>query len=361
MDPLRHFRIRRTYSTCYLGYDSISLRAKYNWALTMRSDDGAKHALDEQMLKSIVKQSKIFSVIRPYMRRSRRKRRWAEEVQPGHFYSPVPDLREVRSRENSIFASSSDSLPGIDLNEANQLKLLNQFRAYYSDIPFTDTPTGSTRYYYRNGYFSYLDAVVLYGMMRVLNPRKIVEVGSGFSSAVMLDTSERFFDRSIKFTFIEPDPQRLISLMREEDRSACEIISRPVQDVEIDCFRDLGEGDILFVDSSHVSKVGSDLNRLIFDVLPEIRSGVYIHFHDIFYPFEYPPEWVYAGVAFNEAYILRAFLQYNKEFRIVCFNSYLKTVHKDKLLDALPIAAEDPPADAMDKTAPAGSIWLVRS
>jgi hypothetical protein len=313
------------------------------------------------MLKRIVKQSKIFSVMRPYFRRDRRNSRWADEVQPGHFYSPVPDLREVRSRECSIFASFGASLPGIDLNEANQLNLLNQFRAYYGDIPFTDTPTGSTRYYYRNGYFSYLDAAVLYSMIRLVKPKKVVEVGSGFSSAVMLDTSERFFDRSINFTFIEPDPQRLISLMREEDRSACQIVSRPVQDVDIGYFRELDENDILFIDSSHVSKVGSDLNRLVFEVLPEIKPGVYVHFHDVFYPFEYPIEWIYAGVAFNEAYLLRAFLQYNNEFRIACFNSYLKTLHMDRLLDALPVAAKDPPADAMDKTAPAGSIWLVRN
>jgi hypothetical protein len=106
----------------------------------------------------------------------------------------------------------------------------------------------------------------------------------------MLDTSKRFFGRSIRFTFIEPDPQRLISLMREEDRSACEIVARPVQDVDIGCFSDLDKNDILFVDSSHVSKIGSDLNHLLFDVIPEIKPGVYIHFHDVFSPFQYKRE-----------------------------------------------------------------------
>ncbi len=97
--------------------------------------------------------------------------------------------------------------------------------------------------------------------------------------------------------------------------------------------------DILFIDSTHVSKIGSDVNRLIFDILPALPRGVVVHFHDIFFPFEYPLEWLYEGRAWNEAYLLRAFLSYNKSFKILFWNSYLQAKQLDALNAAYPAMA----------------------
>src|SRR5207249_3499894 len=159
-----------------------------------------------------------------------------------------------------------------------------------------------------------------------LKPRRIIEVGSGYSSCAMLDTSELFFGGGIECCFIEPHPELLLSLVKPEDRErqTFRLLAKKLQEVDLAEFAALGEGDILFVDSSHVAKVGSDVNHLFSNVLPMLNRGVHIHFHDIFHPFEYPKEWVYRGISWNEAYVLKAFLQYNGAFRITFFNTFLE-------------------------------------
>jgi hypothetical protein len=133
-----------------------------------------------------------------------------------------------------------------------------------------------------------------------------MEVGSGFSSAVMLDTNDLFFSGKIAFTFVEPYPERLLSLMTGEDRSHQEMLVRPVQEVALERFASLRANDILFIDSSHVAKIGSDVVHLLTNVLPMLNRGVIVHFPDIFWPFEYPEEWILEGRAWNENYVLKA-------------------------------------------------------
>lgn len=160
-------------------------------------------------------------------------------------------------------------------------------------------------------------------MIRHFQPKRIIEIGSGHTSALMLDTNERFMNQQTELTFIEPYPKRLHSLLKETDRTNCIILETPVQDVPASYFEQLQENDFLFIDSSHVSKIGSDVNHIFFDVLPVIKTGVIVHFHDVFWPFEYPLAWIKQGRAWNEAYLLRAFLQYNECFEIILFNQYL--------------------------------------
>jgi hypothetical protein len=165
-------------------------------------------------------------------------------------------------------------------------------------------------------------------MMRHFRPRSIIEVGSGYSSAVMLDTAERFLGNGVRFTFIEPFArERLQSALRPGDERLATILPQRVQDVPLSLFSTLQQNDILFVDSSHVAKFGSDVCHLLFKVLPRLNHGVLVHFHDVLWPFEYFREWLLRGWAWNEAYMLRAFLQYNSAFSIVYFNSYLGNVH----------------------------------
>jgi hypothetical protein len=112
----------------------------------------------------------------------------------------------------------------------------------------------------------------------------------------------------------------------------------------------LRSGDVLFVDSSHVAKIGSDVNSLFFDVLPNLAPGVVVHVHDIHYPFEYPKDWVFEGRAWNEAYLLRAFLTMNTDYEILLFNSYLSCFHIDEVAQLMPGW----------RINPGGSIWLRR-
>jgi hypothetical protein len=267
---------------------------------------------------------------------------------PGHFYSPIPSLEEIRQREAQIFGPPPDQIPGIDLNLPGQIHLLRHLQKYYPEQPFTIEKEAPRRYFFANPNFSYGESIVLYCLIRYLQPRRIVEIGSGYSSCALLDTNELFCGNGITSTFIDPYPELLLSLVTEADRQRLEILPELVQNIPIDYFAALKANDILFIDSSHVSKVGSDLNHVVFNILPQLKSGVWIHFHDIAYPFEYPKTWIYQGRAWNEAYLLRAFLQYNNTFQIRFFNSYLHYSSPGLLASAMPLIMNNPGT----------SIWL---
>jgi predicted O-methyltransferase YrrM len=274
---------------------------------------------------------------------------WKMWMSPGHFYSPIPSLEEVRAREAELFGPPPPSLPGIDLREQEQIALIKGLARFYGELPFPRTQSAETRYWFENWAYSYADAIFLYSMLRHLEPRRVIEVGSGFSSAAMLDTAERWLPET-SFTFIDPDTSTLDALLRPGDRERVSVIRARLQDVPLTTFDALVANDILFIDSTHVSKTGSDVNRIVFDILPRLAPGVHVHFHDVFYPFEYPKEWVYEGRAWNEDYILRAFLEYNGAFEIVLFGTWLARFHRDLLQELMPLTLENP----------GGSLWLTR-
>lgn len=274
---------------------------------------------------------------------------WKTWMSPGHFYSPIPNLDEVRSREAKIWPPVPRTVPGIELNAGAQVATLGELAKFYPELPFPRTRTeGGPRYWFDNSAYSYGDAIFLYSMLRHVRPKRVIEVGSGFSSAVMLDTRERFLGDDVQLTFIDPDVSTLNALLRPGDRAA--VIPARVQDVPPATFDELQAGDILFIDSTHVAKTGSDVNTILFDIVPRIASGVYVHFHDIFWPFEYPKEWVYEGRAWNEDYLVRAFLMFNRDFEIVLFANYLGQFEREWLGREMPLVLENP----------GGNLWLRR-
>jgi predicted O-methyltransferase YrrM len=272
--------------------------------------------------------------------------------EPGHYYSPVVVPRELKGKENRIFNKNIESLPGIELNKEEQFSLLNKLAGYYPPpFPVTKDESGKLRYYYRNDFYPESDAIFLYSIIRHFRPKRIIEAGSGFSSAVMLDTNEHFPGNQIDFCFIEPYPKRLLGLLKTADKAQCRILEQPIQDVPLAEFEKLEANDILFIDSTHVSKTGSDVNYILFEILPRLNKGVLVHFHDIFYPFEYPKNWVtefYTGFGWNESYILRAFLQYNNAFKIILFNTFLQQVYRDWFSQHMPLCLQ----------AEGGNIWI---
>ena len=252
----------------------------------------------------------------------------------GHYYSPIVSVDDIRQREKEIWKNAAaDGIKGIELHTANQIGLAAQLSQYYSEVPFSKEKSGSLRYWFDNNYYSYTDGIVLYSMIRHFKPHRIIEVGSGYSSALMLDVNELFFDNRICLHFIEPYPERLYSLMSEKDKHSATVLETAVQEVDLKLFSQLQAGDMLFIDSSHVSKCGSDVNFILFDILPTLNSGVLIHFHDVFYPFEYPKDWVFSGWNWNEDYLLKAFLMYNGAFSIRFFSNYLHVLHKEVFKD----------------------------
>ncbi len=236
---------------------------------------------------------------------------------PGHFYSPIPDLREIERDAPRLFGHQRPALRGIDVRGEAQVETMRAMSTLVSIDEFAEHQTPGKRFYWQNTQYGLADAYTLVGMLRLLKPKRVVEVGSGFSSAVMLDSVDA------AFTFIDPFPERLKALLRPGDR--CEVLEQRVQDVPFSVFESLQAGDLLFIDSSHVVKTGSDVVYLFTEVLPRLPKGVVIHIHDIFYPFELLPEWVRAGYGWSENYLLKAFLQFNDSFEIVVFLHWLHT------------------------------------
>jgi hypothetical protein len=266
---------------------------------------------------------------------------------PGHFYSSIPSMEEVMRDEKRIW-NTSNTVPGIDLNEDEQLRLVNDLIPLYKNIPFTAQRKQNLYYFFERGSYSYSDAIFLHLMLRHLAPSNVIEVGSGSSSCVMLDTNRHYLNNKMSLTFIDPFPNKMPSIPKDSHGHTC-LIPHRVQDVETELFQTLGENDILFIDSTHVAKVGSDVNDIFFRILPSLRSGVHIHFHDIFFPFEYPKNWVMSqGRYWNEIYVLRSFLQYNYGFKIVLMNTFISKVHTNIIRDHLPLCLKNH----------GGSIWL---
>ncbi len=268
---------------------------------------------------------------------------------PGHFYSPVPSLVEFRRMEDRLYQSPR-SLPGMDLNEVEQLGVIDTLSTYCAGQPFREHKNEKYRFFFENPNFSYGEAIVYYGLLRHLRPQRVIEVGSGYSTAMLLDTLD-ITGAPTDCTCIEPFPELMQSLIRPEDNDRLRLVATTLQKVDLALFDALQSGDVLFIDSTHVSKVGSDVNIIVFEILPRLAPGVYVHFHDVFYPFEYPKEWVLQGRCWNEIYLLRAFLEYNVDFRIQVFNSFLAQHHGDALASALPLVA----------WRPGSSLWLRKS
>jgi hypothetical protein len=272
---------------------------------------------------------------------------------PGHFYSPIPNINDVRSESSRDFGQTD--IPGIDLHLSDQLALLREFANFYPDFPLPEKKSKDWLYYLDNGFFSYGDGVTLYSMMRHFKPSRIIEVGCGFSSAAMIDVNDKFFNGNIDLTFIEPYPDRLIELLGDRLVKRSKIIQKRVQEVPETLFSSLRENDILFIDSSHVAKMKSDVVHLIFYILASLKRGVLVHFHDILWPFEYPKLWLEEGRAWNEAYILRAFMQYNSAFSIVYFNSLMEHKHGDFLRKEMPLSMKTPSSAITPSNA---SLWI---
>lgn len=264
---------------------------------------------------------------------------------PGHFYSPYPDLEDLENRKHQIFDRSKKPIAGIDIREDSQLKLLKKLSKYYPDLPYGKKRNKQLRYFLGHHAYAHTDAIVLYCMLRHLQPKRIVEIGSGYSSALMLDFKQ-LHNKDLDLTFVEPYPKLLHSLIKPRDKY--KLVDKPLHQTDSAIFDQLKSGDLLFIDSTHVAKPGSDVNEIYFNILPALKKGVNIHIHDIFYPFEYPHEWYKETRAWNEDYLVRAFLYKNPDYKITFFNDFLGLHHKDKLHKLMPFTALNG----------GGSLWL---
>jgi hypothetical protein len=265
---------------------------------------------------------------------------------PGHYYSAVPDPVDIEKRAKQLYRVRNE-IGGVNINETEQLNFLTDATSSIGAFPYFNREN-SFRYKLPNNFFGMGDTLALYIIFKSIIPKQVIEIGSGYSSAAMLDYNDLFFKSEIKFDFIEPYPERLNSLLTGKDKGMAMVHTKFVQDVPLDFFRKLNENDVLFIDSSHVSKIGSDVNYLFFEVLPILKKGVVIHIHDIAFPFEYSKDWIDYGIYWNEAYLLRAFLSYNSSFEILLWNDFLKDKKNAEITAINPLYSR----------LGGGSIWL---
>jgi hypothetical protein len=271
---------------------------------------------------------------------------------PGHFYSPICDPREVERdyRDPSLLPLPAN-LPGIDLMLDRQIKLWESWRPHLAKARIFGANDETLRYRIPSSSYGIGDAIIYACMLLHLRPARLIEVGSGSSSAVALDTFDRFFTELPRCSFIEPYPETLQSLLRPRDHDSVEIIATRVQDVPPKFFDGLQINDLLFIDSTHIVKTGSDVLYELFELLPRIRSGVVVHFHDVFYPFEYPSDWVLGrNFSWNELYTLRAYLTGNRDWEIMFFNDYFVRTERARIQQDAPEILPNP----------GGGLWLRR-
>ena len=276
------------------------------------------------------------------------KAEWERFCPLGHFYSPLPSRAEVEA----AFARGGCAPPieAVDLCEEGQFALLKSLAVYYGDMPFPETPTAGWRFHLSNPSYGPYDAFLLYAVMRHLQPRRLVEVGCGYSSAAILDINDRVLGGRMQLAFIDPDLAQHRRLLLPGEVSSATLIEQPVQEVPIGVVESLEANDILFMDTSHVSKVGSDVNHLFFKVLPALKPGVWVHIHDVTGNLEYPRHWFDEGRAWNELYLLRAFLMYNRAFKVMLSSALMYNHHRDFLREHMPMCA----------AGGGGQIWLRR-
>jgi predicted O-methyltransferase YrrM len=279
-----------------------------------------------------------------------------EYAPPGHFYSPLLSRQDI---DTGVALPVIEEGGAIAVSLASQVKLLERLRPYYDRQPFPKEQTAGRRFYLDNPAFCYYDAIVLHCLMRHLAPRRIVEVGSGFSSAAMLDTADQCLAGQTRFTFVEPSPTTLLEkLLQTGDQDRCTVVASEVQRVPNDVFERLQANDILFVDSSHVAKYGSDVCDILFRVIPRLRPGVVVHFHDVFANLDYPREWLLEGRAWSEAYLLRAWLSNNGDWDIVLFNDWFFVHAREWLATHMPLCLVQPSGSPFPNAGV--SLWLRR-
>jgi hypothetical protein len=253
-------------------------------------------------------------------------------ITPNRYDSPIPDLREL---QDDLWFNRSE-LVGININEEKQLELLSyfesRFKSEYDNFSRNQT-TVPYEYYVGNGTFESVDGEVLHCLIRHLKPSKIVEVGSGFSTYLMARTVLMNKEEDDRYTCdlvaIDPYPN---PTLKKGFPGLSKLIDQKVQSVPLSEFSQLSENDVLFIDSSHALKTGSDVQYLYLETLPRLMEGVVIHMHDIFLPAEYPKTLLFDyHLFYNGQYLLQAFLTFNDSFEVLWAGNYMHSNHPGAL------------------------------
>ena len=258
---------------------------------------------------------------------------------PGHYYSP---LTTVEDGQRAAQWSTTNQTPvGINMDQTKTTALATQLAPMWKDLQQDGR-------YHRDLMYEQADAAVYHSMLRHFRPQLVIEIGSGYSTAVALDTIDTH-DLPTRVDCIDPNPERLKSLLRPTDTVA--ITPSLVQDVPLETYQQLGRNDFLFIDSTHVVKAGSDVVWTTLRVLPSLAPGVIVHIHDMFWPLEYQQKWLLQRRDWNEIYLIHAFLSGNPEWEVLIFNDEVWHNQPELVAEHLPNTANSRP----------GGLWLQKT
>ena len=247
------------------------------------------------------------------------------------FYSPIPDLRRI---PDSAWERRSD-LAGIPFDAERQLSFLEHDLKPFVEEFHGPAPDRAPRYNSANKSYGPVDAATLYAMVRFAQPQRIVELGSGHSTLVLgrAALANAAAGRRPELMVFDPYP----GVAGPDTAGVSTFEATAAQDVTADVTGGLAENDVLVVDTTHTVKLGGDVNRIVLDLLPRLQPGVYVHFHDIFLPWEYPRVWLERyGLYWTEQYLVQAFLACNPHFEVVCALYALAREYPQRLSDVYP-------------------------
>lgn len=264
-------------------------------------------------------------------------------VLPRHYYSNVADLHELEATR-STWARRSEMV-GVEWDVAAQERALREICLRRRDeYEANETYRSALKGKFGLGYGP-VEAQVLHAVVRHFKPRRIIEVGSGVSTACLraaAGLNAREAGSKARITCIEPYPSDALKALDGVD-----LVSRPVQTVPPAVFEELGEGDLLFIDSSHSAKTGSDVVHLFLEVLPRLRPGVVVHLHDIYLPYDYSPMSLKTLWHWNETAFLHALLIHNRRLKALFCLSLLHHDRCEVLRELFPGYDPEPMTDGL--------------
>jgi hypothetical protein len=274
--------------------------------------------------------------LRRYQLARRVARRLGYHLVKANYYSPIPDVDRLPGE----LWEQAEAMPGLDWDLDRQLSFVEESLGEH--LRRFQPPAGYTA---TNPFFSPVDAEFLDAMLRWSGPSQVVELGSGFSSLLIAAARSDGSTHRI----IDPFPSgQLVHAARQPT-----IAEISTADAPWDWFGSLGQGDVLFADTTHTVKLGGDVPRLILDVLPRLASGVVVHIHDFFRPFPYPRVlYEQFGVYWQEQELVQALLCETDTWRILCASHGLWRLRRDRIQELVPAAFEG--------IAPS-SLWLQRN
>jgi predicted O-methyltransferase YrrM len=237
------------------------------------------------------------------------------QVIPEHFYTPILNPATV---PEAVWSGRFDA--GVRYDADAQLAFIegvHRFAAELGEFPAQQPPDAPPVFHWENGEFSHHDAVLYYSILRAHKPRRVVEVGGGFST--LLASAAAMRNGATEVVCVEPYPRAFLTA----GLPRVALMAMPVQEAPMSTFEALREGDVLFYDGTHVSKTGSDVNHVLLRILPRLAPGVFVHVHDIFLPYEYPREWLEQRLYWNEQYLLAALISHSKKLEVLAANHFL--------------------------------------